>query len=370
MNPLNFPYTPDMIDKAWLAEVLGANSGEEVADFTLTRIGTDQGASALLYRVDIAWHEAPNQTNPPHLPAQVVLKLASPDSAYRQYAQKMGTYLKEARFYQNFGDDPALPVPRAYFAAIDPASGYFLLVLEDLSGARMAKWFGSRVDDVQLALDFLAQIHARFWDDRSLAGLSWLGRADDVEQSERYRALLEQSLPAAKDQFDSLLSDYAWTVLETWLTHWDAVRVATAFGAKTLVHREADMRQMFFPTPALGRFVLFDWQSPEVGWGAADVGRMITTSLNLEQRRLHELNLVARYQQELQQHGVQIELATLWRQIKLSHLMNVLAHLFTLLWVQTEETETWQRAHLSMLAAALEDWQLLDLIADCRTAAG
>lgn len=370
MDPLNFPYTPDMIDKAWLAEVLGAKAGKEVADFALTRIGTDQGASALLYRVDIAWHEAPDQTNAPHLPAQVVLKFASPDPAYRQYAQQMGTYLKEARFYQNFGDDPALPVPRAYFAAIDPTSGYFVLVLEDLSAARMADWFGSGVDDVQLALDCLAQIHARFWDDQSLMRLTWLGRADDAEQSERYRALLEQSLPAARSQFDSLLSDYAWKVLETWLAHWDALRLTTAVGAKTLVHREADMRQMFFPSPTLDRFVLFDWQSPEVGWGAADVGRMITTSLNLEQRRQHEFNLVERYQRALQQHGVQIELATLWRQIKLSHLMNVLAHLFTLLWVQTEETETWQRAHLSMLAAALEDWQLLDLIADCRRTAG
>jgi len=281
----------------------------------------------------------------------------------------MGNYLKEVRFYQTFGDYPSLPVPRVFCAEIDPQSGHSIIVLEDLADAKMCSWFAEDLESVQRALISLAGIHARFWNDPALEGLSWLGRSDDLKQCEQYRNLLAQLLPAAKEKFNGLLSDYSWAVLDAWLQNWHAVRGATAGGDKTLVHREADMRQMFFPTRKLDRFVLFDWKSPEIGWGAADACRMITTSLNLHTRRQNERALIALYADELRRQGVAgLSGTTLWQQVKLSLLMNVLAHMFSLLWVEAEETEVWQHSHLGILGAALEDWQLLDVIEASRPA--
>ena len=73
------------------------------------------------------------------------------------------------------------------------------------------------------------------------------------------------------------------------------------------------------------------------------------------------------YAEKLRESGV-IDLPTesLWHQIKLSLLMNVLAHMFSLLWVETEQTEVWQQSHLGILGAALEDWKLLDVIETAR----
>jgi len=275
----------------------------------------------------------------------------------------MGTYLKEVRFYQRFRSDSSLPIPHIYFAEIDEQSGYFLIVMEDLADARMSRWFAESVDDVTVALTALAEIHAKYWNDRMLNTLSWLARADDENQCSQYKGLLEQLLPPAKIKFASLLSDYSWSVLDAWLTNWESVRLATSQGAKTLVHREADMRQMFFPTSRMNRFVLFDWQSPEIGWGSMDVCRMISTSLSLSARRQHEDLLVKIYARQLRENGIDdLSDETLWYQIKVSLLMNVLAHMFSLLWVETEETEVWRREDLGTLGAALEDWKLLDVI--------
>lgn len=275
----------------------------------------------------------------------------------------MGTYLKEVRFYQTFGADASLPLPRTFYSEIDDDSGRFLIVMEDLSDARMAEWFGDDLESVQIALKSLAIFHAKYWNDDALNDLQWLGRADEINQCKQYKNLLVQLLPPARAQFSDLLSNYSWAVLDAWLENWESVRLATSHGAKTLVHREADMRQMFFPTQNLNRFVLFDWQSPEIGWGAADACRMITTSLNVSSRRQHEDSLVGLYLDELQGNGVEDHSPEmLWHQIKLSLLMNVLAHMFSLLWVETEESKVWQRNHLGILATALEDWKLLDVI--------
>lgn len=335
-----------------------------VADFVLTQIGAEQGASALVYRATIVWRDAGQ------LPASLVFKFPSANAQYREYAQNMGTYFKEVRFYQtfghSFGENAALPIPRIYFADIDEPTGQFLVVMEDLANATMAQWFSDGVKEVELALTSLAKIHAKFWDDQTLNRFTWLGRADDITQCNQYKNLLAQLLPAGKGKFSNLLSEYSWEVLGAWLDNWEAVRLASSAGAMTLVHSEADMRQMFFPTVRLNRFVLFDWQSPEIGWGAMDTCRMIVTSLSLSARREHEHALVKLYANTLRQQGIHnFPQETLWHQIKLSLLMNVLAHMFTLLWVETEETEVWQHRHLGVLGAALEDWQLLDVINHC-----
>jgi len=72
------------------------------------------------------------------------------------------------------------------------------------------------------------------------------------------------------------------------------------------------------------------------------------------------------YVDQLRENGVTgFSEDILWQQIKLSLLMNVLAHLFSLLWVETEETEetdVWRHEHLGVLGAAMEDWKLLEVI--------
>ena len=94
-----------------------------------------------------------------------------------------------------------------------------------------------------------------------------------------------------------------------------------------------------------------------------DVCRMLATSLSLKARRKHESSLVKLYAAKLRENGIHdFSDKTLWHQIKLCLLMNVLAHMFSLLWVETTETDVWRREHLGVLGAALEDWGLLEII--------
>ncbi len=66
----------------------------------------------------------------------------------REVAREHDSYQNEVRFYGELCGKRALPVPRACAAEVDEASGEFILLLEDLSGARRGSLFRSSVGAV------------------------------------------------------------------------------------------------------------------------------------------------------------------------------------------------------------------------------
>ena len=86
----------------------------------------------------------------------------------------------------------------------------------------------------------------------------------------------------------------------------------------TLVHTDAHLGQMFFPSETVPRFVLFDWQNPIKGWGAEDVIHPLVCELDIGTRRAHESMLIDHYYHHLTQSGVtDLSKERLWFQCKL-----------------------------------------------------
>jgi len=73
----------------------------------------------------------------------------------------------------------------------------------------------------------------------------------------------------------------------------------------TLIHGDYHPGQLFFPSEAGGRFAIFDWQTVQLGTAAEDVGRLLVTGLNSEERRAAEPGLLDRYHEALLRHGVE-----------------------------------------------------------------
>ena len=98
-------------------------------------------------------------------------------------------------------------------------------------------------------------------------------------------------LAQARQEHNDQFSEYTWSVAQQWLEVWDDLQHYRPSDTDTLMHVDAHPKQMFFPTDAQPRFVLFDWQNPGKGWGATDAGRLLVTGLSTQRRREQEAAL-------------------------------------------------------------------------------
>jgi aminoglycoside/choline kinase family phosphotransferase len=239
-----------------------------------------------------------------------VAKFASPHGPIRALMHGFGGYLREVEFYRQFGADPGIPTPRCYHADIDPASGVFVLLLEDMSDSRVADGMTPSVEDTEVAVRHLAPFHAKWWNHPRLRDLEFLpypgSPADDAVMS-LARGALGAALPAVRDQLGSELPATLVTVAERLLANFDALtgqRKQQFQNSVTLVHGDYHPQQIFFESERGGRFAVFDWQTVNAGNGGDDLARIIATGLSAAQREAHDGRLIDLYHSLLVEHGV------------------------------------------------------------------
>jgi len=288
----------------WLTESLrrsGTLSAAQVSALSWTPVNKT-GATATVVRLALEYdrHE-------PGAPATLVAKFASPYDPIRTVLHMFGLYRNEVEFYRQLGADPGIPVPRCYFADLDAASGHFVLLLEDMTAARVGDPLELSVDDIELAIQHLAPFHARWWESDRLPTFSFIrypGSPEFVAYVAQLRGTLERALGAARQKFGAQLPDSLYVVVENILARWEPF-LASRSSPLTLVHRDFHPQQIFFPSAAGGRFAVFDWQTVSLGRGVDDLARIVIMGLTREDRQRHGTRLVERYHAGLRAHGVE-----------------------------------------------------------------
>ena len=199
-------------------------------------------------------------------------------------------------------------MPRCYFADLDSSSGYFALLLEDMRDCRIHDPLQDSLDDIEMAIDYLAPFHAHWWDSPRLREFDWMRHPDVVSieaQAEQTREQLARSLHAVRQRFPSEFPPVLGAVVDRLLANYDAVLERQRDASRyTLVHRDFHPLQMFFPTERGGRFVVFDWQTATAGRGADDLARIVTMGLTIPQREQHDRRLIERYHAGVVRSGV------------------------------------------------------------------
>lgn len=216
---------------------------------------------------------------------------------------------REARFYHLLSQGLDAPVPVTYFADWDDDGwGNGMVVMEDL--ARSPGAFGNSadhigIDGVAAGLESLAKVHAAMWDDRRLAGWSWLapsmGTDNDTEQviqywryiwfnltDPAYRAVVPAWVYDTPGLMNHLLDELS--AFERELT-----------SPQCLVHGDAHQGNSFLR--ASGERVWLDWQLVRRGSPWRDVSYFVVSSLTIDERRAADRDLVEHYRQRLLSHG-------------------------------------------------------------------
>jgi hypothetical protein len=232
----------------------------------------------------------------------VFAKWPSRHGKVRRIARYCGAYQREVMFYRELAGTCPMRLPRVHFCGYEPATGEFVLLLEDLVAARAGDDLSSSAADVERVLRTIATLHAQWMDDDRLNSIAWLpGPADSRVQRYTRLELDRISRATAQGQFGRDDAKAVLSLLAPLSGQLGDFFLRSAQGRQTLIHGDLHADQVLFPDG--GDSVIVDWQLVQRGNVGVDVARLITLSLSAQDRRQHEPGLLAAYCQALVESG-------------------------------------------------------------------
>jgi hypothetical protein len=365
------PEAPEQLTDQWLTDALrggGVLDTVSVSGHT-SELVEMQGATATVARVTLDYDATEDGA-----PRSLVAKFATPHAPIRELMHGLGGYLREVEFYRQLGADPGVPTPRCFHADIDPGSGAFVLLLEDMVDCRVGDGLFSPVEDVELAVRHLAPFHARWWDSAQLRDLSWLdypGTSGFDAFLQQVRGALAGALSRAREIFGDEFPPSLAVLTERLVANYERLAAEAAAGPLALVHGDFHPGQIFFPTDGGGRFAVFDWQTVRIGRGGDDLARIVTMGMPPQERRSSDKRLIALYHSLLLEHGVaDYDLDQCWLDFRRGLLGSVLVNVIAgaaidLTLFEEREAETGVSVGevlFGWLDAALTDHDVLELL--------
>ncbi|HJR26945.1 MAG TPA: phosphotransferase [Acidimicrobiales bacterium] len=290
------PESPADITAAWCNEVLDLG---RVADVRVEDLGAGLGLLGEVVRLHLAYDGPPG-------PRTLIVKLQSPAAENRFLGQVMGFYDREVSFYREVAASVGVRVPACHHAAIDPQGAPFVLVLEEITGARtLDQVVGATRADSEAVIDVAVELHARYWDSDEVRALRWLPAINDplfLAASD----LAQQKLPAYLEHWKGKVPDATLDFVVALTPHYPALlQWWVDQGQLTFAHMDFRADNFLFGGSAGdGVVTLLDWQLSLRGAGVWDVANFLAASITTEDRRSWEEDLVDRYHAGLQAAGV------------------------------------------------------------------
>ncbi len=276
------PDTAEAIDAAWLEQALAKRfRGVRVAEVEVVEQHEATNAHA---RLRVAYEE------PAGAPERMFCKMLPTDPGRRAAIAATGMGPREARFYERLAPQIAMRIPAVYVARHDPADGAFVLLIEDLaaSGCTVSDGtVGVRVDSAAVALEHLADLHLRFEDaSQRREHAAWVqGPLHDP----RYASdMLRHGLDHHRDRLGEPFAQIALCYLD----HADTLHALWQEGPTTVIHGDPHLGNVFDDHGLTG---FLDWGIISTGTPLRDVSYFLAMSLDIEDRRAHERDLLRHY---------------------------------------------------------------------------
>ncbi len=203
----------------------------------------------------------------------------------------------EAHFYRELSPRVGVRTPRAYYTGIDESTGRALVVMDDVTG------IGGRfldahepypVETVRSSLEQLAVLHGATWGDPVPDGCGWL-RPKMTDMAARFPAPVLQSL------LDDGRADGLPAEVRDGERLQAALLATAALPHTNVIHGDTHSGNVYLD--ADGRACWLDWQVIQPGHWAVDVAYHLSTVLDVDTRRDHEVELLRWYLERLAAHG-------------------------------------------------------------------
>ncbi len=352
---------PAELTATWLTDALrrsGVLTTAAVGSFTAAPIGTGQMGDA--FRIGLRYDR-----EEPGAPSTVVAKFATTDEGSRAAGLVLRAYEIEVNVYRSVASRLALRTPRCHHADVDPATGWFTLLLEDMAPAVAGDQLaGLTADQVEHAAVALAGLHGPCWGDPELASLEWLNR--HTEEVAALTAMLVSGLfPGFVERYgDHLTCD------ELDVTAHLMDRLVPYFndrpGTMTVTH--GDYRPDNFLLGEAGSpapFTVVDWQTAAWGPPMPDVAYAVALGFaDPAERALHEERIVRAYHEALLAQGIDdFDWDRCWREYRRGSFANLVMTVAPSMLVErTERGDQMFLASLRRGVAQIRDLDAVDLL--------
>jgi aminoglycoside phosphotransferase (APT) family kinase protein len=355
-NP--FPVSLDTVDPAWLTRVLRTqrllSDDDAVAGFECKPIGLGFGQTGESARLTLRF--APSRA-PAGAPTSLFAKFATSDPTRRKASKAIGLYQREVNFYKVLAKTVNVRAPACYFAETTADGEFFALILEDFPHHRPGdETVGLKVEEARLAIDLMAQLHGPYWGKMAQVDLSPLvmpPRDRYVTAWSEMEARFGEHVP---DRFREAREAYldAIVPLQKWLVSQPS----------TLGHGDLRLDNLLFGRDDQDPIVAVDWQAVRPSKGLRDFAYLISHSMNVEDRRANELELLRRYVESIGSFGIGYSLEDAREDYRKAMLFDFCTVLYIVgININTHERAL-RRKHALMKRAvtAMLDWDVLDLL--------
>jgi hypothetical protein len=286
----------------WFTDLL-RRSGDLPSDGAV--VGVDvrtigEGASMMstLARVQLTYDSARVA------PESLIVKVATSDEHRLFIAVSTKFYQREVRFYRELAADVRVAIPRCLFAAIDPDTSQFILVLEDVGHLRQVDQLdGCGWEDAVVAIQALADFHAPNWGkDLSHVEDTFLPMNGELNQFV-VPMLFGDAWPKMRDKFSDMMTPAILELGDRYLETIPAM-LDLMQGPNTLAHLDYRIDNVFFGSDGL---TLIDFQLAAVTNGVVDVAYFVSQSLQSDLAAERGLELLDIYLDRLRANGVHFD---------------------------------------------------------------
>lgn len=297
------PTTIDGLTPEWLTLALrssGALPEGAVSHVEAEVIGAGIGFIGTVARLKLSYAGAPAEA-----PATVIAKIPSEDPGSRMIGVAFGLYEREVRFYSDLAHECGIPAPRAFFSHYDATAGQAVILLEDLTGGTFGDQVaGASMADAEMAIDAIGPFHARWWESADFAKYPWI--TSGIETIRQPIQMMYAAVwPVALERYGHLFPEDIRSLIPDFGRRTMAALDQMQLGPETLCHGDYRPDNLFYGSAGSPRsLVVCDWQGPGKATGVVDAAYFITGSLEPEDRRKHEGELLRRYHNHLLEGGV------------------------------------------------------------------
>jgi Ecdysteroid kinase-like family len=284
----------------WFTEVLRVG-GTIDTDVTVTSatsglIGT--GQFGMVVQTELEYDSATAG------PASLIAKLPSRDAGSRQLGVMMGAYEAEVRFYQEIAPLVAVDVPHMHFGDIEPGTGRFTLVIDNLApGSTVGDMVaGCSLDQAELAVLELVGLQAPSWDSPALLDKKWLS---DIARTQMLFDIVPTAIDPFLERFAPRLEPEHIKLLRKLGPKASAYPSVAWKGPFVVAHGDYRLDNLMFGNSASAPPIsIIDWQVARLAPPLLDAATFLGSCMSPDDRQGHEKELIGRYHGGLVKAGV------------------------------------------------------------------
>ncbi len=304
MTLLTIPACVEEITPEWLTRALRSRGRGDSASVTSCRweaVGEGKGFVSQVVRLSVEYDGDGHHEG---LPRTMIAKLPSPSPEIEALTTLLGDYQRETRFYEEAASRVAVETPECYYSAVDPGTGRTILLIEDLSQARLGDSVaGCSMAEARLVVRRLARLQAPWWDAAVLDRLDWmpLKTADTAA----YRETYSQAWSMLARKAGGGMPDHLAGVAGRLEAHIPEIRGRLSDHPRTIVHGDYRLDNLLFGSrDGRATVIVFDWEFCTRGRGTYDLATFIAEAFPPEVRREEEAGLLRLYHSALLENGV------------------------------------------------------------------